>query len=311
MKKKLIIGMGLLAVLGITAMVAYTAWRIHLLEGMNPEGLYFNSNGVPIHYTLAGTGVPVILVHGLGINAGINFGVHGTKTALAEEYQVITLDLRGHGRSGKPHDPEQYGEEMCEDIIRLMDHLRINKAHVLGYSMGGFIVLKLATLHPERLLSFAPCAAGWTPESEKEFGFFEELADDLDQGKGYGLLSDRLTPIGQKVRWHERYLMDRGLSLLNDEVAMSALLRSVPKLIVPEEALRKNTIPALAVVGASDPLRVFTEKMAEVTTNMQLIIMPEGDHMTTLHKAATLEAIKAFLKENSKTKETTTLPDAA
>ena len=311
MKKRLFVIAGGIAVLLVLAAVGMVAWRVHLLQGMNPEGQYFDSNGVRIHYNVAGTGIPVVLVHGLGVNGNVNFGPGGIISTLAKQYRVVTLDLRGHGRSDKPYDPRQYGVQLCEDIIRLMDHLQIEKAHVLGYSMGGFIVLKLASLHPDRLLSFAPCGAGWTREPEKECQFFQELADNLDRGEGYGILSERLTPIGRKVRWHHRFLMNLGLSVMNDEKAIAALLRSMPELVVPEEALRKNTIPALAVVGQRDPLRVFAEEMASITPSMQLVITPEADHMSALDKPVTMEAIEAFLRENSRGKETEALPDAA
>ncbi len=86
---------------------------------------------------------------------------------LSRRYRVIALDNRGHGKSDKPYDPAQYGLELVDDVVRLMDHLGIAKAHVVGYSLGGFITLKLALRHPERLLSAAPCGAGWSPIRRK------------------------------------------------------------------------------------------------------------------------------------------------
>lgn len=71
------------------------------------------------------------------------------------------MDVRGHGLSGKPHDTAQYGVEMVEDVRRLLDHLKIEKAHLVGYSMGGFIVYKFMALHPERLITAMPCGAAW------------------------------------------------------------------------------------------------------------------------------------------------------
>ena len=56
--------------------------------------------------------------------------------ALKKDYKVIALDLRGCGGSGKPHDPKAYGIEMVNDVVRLLDHLKIDKAHIVGYSMS-------------------------------------------------------------------------------------------------------------------------------------------------------------------------------
>ena len=305
MKKKIIIGI-LCAVVVATALLAATVvYRIHLFQGMNPEGMYFDSDGVRIHYTVTGTGAPVILVHGLAVNAGINFNARGLTAALAKEYQVITLDNRGHGRSEKHYNPDAYGIQMCEDIVRLMDHLHIEKAQVLGYSMGGFIVLKLATLHPERLLSFIVCASGWTSEPEKELQFFEEMADTLEQGGNYGALSERLTPIGKEVSWRNRLIMSYGLKMANDNQAIAAALRAMPELTVEKSALQENKLPALAVVGDRDPLRTFAEQMVAATNGMDIVIVSDADHMSLLRRPTAMRAITTFLNTN---KSPTTSP---
>lgn len=299
MKKKLVWISGAAVALVLIAVAGFVGQRIYILQAMNPEGNYFDSDGVRIHYTVHGTGVPVVLVHGLAVNAGINFGARGVISKLAKSYQVITFDNRGHGRSDKPHDTKAYGLELCNDIVRLLDHLHIEKAHIVGYSMGGFITLKFATLYPDRILSFAPCGAGWTPNADEQLKFFFELARDLEEGRGYGLLSDRLTPIGRKVSFMDRFLMTVTLAAINDNKAIAAFLRSVPELHVTEEALRANQLPALTIVGERDPLRFLAEKMASVTPHMQLVITPDADHMSTLRRPTTLDALKAFLKENT------------
>jgi pimeloyl-ACP methyl ester carboxylesterase len=121
----------------------------------------FNSDGVKIHYVVQGQGEPVILVHGLGSSAWMNWQMPGTVARLAKHFQVIALDIRGHGASGKPTGQDQYGEQMSEDVVRLMDHLHIEKARVVGYSLGSFIVMKLLTTHPERVSSAVMGGAAW------------------------------------------------------------------------------------------------------------------------------------------------------
>jgi len=73
------------------------------------EDFFFNSAGVRIHYTVEGKGEPVVLIHGWGVDIEWNWGEPGIIKGLADHYQVIAIDNRGHGRSGKPHDPQQYG----------------------------------------------------------------------------------------------------------------------------------------------------------------------------------------------------------
>src|SRR5208283_284716 len=121
----------------------------------------FASNGVKIHYVVKGQGEPVILVHGLYSSARMNWELPGTVAALTKHYQVIAFDNRGHGQSDKPEAEDQYGVQMVEDVVRLMGHLRIPKAHVVGYSLGGMITMKLLTLHPERVSSAVLGGMGW------------------------------------------------------------------------------------------------------------------------------------------------------
>src|SRR5215470_4935531 len=94
----------------------------------------FDVNGVKIHYIVEGKGEPVVLIHGLYSSAAINWQLPGTVRKLSKNYQVIALDLPGHGDSDKPDNPDAYGLQMVEDVIRLLDHLKIQKAHIVGYS---------------------------------------------------------------------------------------------------------------------------------------------------------------------------------
>src|ERR1035441_3043366 len=121
----------------------------------------FDSKGVPIQYTLEGKGEPVVLIHGLYASARINWRTPGTIKVLARDYQVIALDARGHGGSGKPKEEGAYGIEMMEDVVRLLDHLKIQKAHVVGYSMGGMITMRLLTRQPDRVRSAILGGMGW------------------------------------------------------------------------------------------------------------------------------------------------------
>jgi pimeloyl-ACP methyl ester carboxylesterase len=104
-----------------------------------PPAQTFDANGVKISYFVQGKGEPVVLLHGWLSSAGVNWALPGTSALLAKDYQVIALDVRGHGLSDKPTKEDAYGPELVEDVVRLLDHLKIEKAHVVGYSMGGII----------------------------------------------------------------------------------------------------------------------------------------------------------------------------
>ncbi len=129
-----------------------------------PESQFFDAKGVKIHYLIEGTGEPVVLIHGLDSSARINWQAPGTIDALAKDHEVIALDLPGYGQSDKPPEPTAYGQQWVEDVILLLDHLKLQKAHIVGYSMGGVVALKLIAEHPDRVLSGTLGGMGWLQE---------------------------------------------------------------------------------------------------------------------------------------------------
>jgi pimeloyl-ACP methyl ester carboxylesterase len=126
-----------------------------------PESQFFDAKGVKIHYLVEGTGEPVILIHGLDSSAMMNWELPGVIEVLAKDHQVIALDLPGYGQSDKPADPEAYGLRWIEDVLLLLDHLKIQKAHIVGYSMGGVVALKFIADHPDRVISGTLGGMGW------------------------------------------------------------------------------------------------------------------------------------------------------
>jgi len=101
----------------------------------------FFSDGISIAYETFGEGRPVLLIHGFGSSGKVNWLDTGWVEALTDAgYQAITVDNRGHGASRKLYDPNlYYAHDMAEDARRLLDHLGIERAAVMGYSMGARI----------------------------------------------------------------------------------------------------------------------------------------------------------------------------
>jgi pimeloyl-ACP methyl ester carboxylesterase len=264
----------------------------------------FDSDGVKIHYAVEGEGEPVVLIHGFSLNHVLQWGMPGIAKSLAKDYQVIALDARGHGRSGKPHDPKLYGVEMVADVVRLLDHLKIKKAHVVGYSMGTFIALKLAMLHPDRLLSLTLGGAGWAQTGEA--AFLDQLADEIEQGKGIGLLIRRLTPAGHPKPTDEQLqATNRMFALFNDRKAMAAVMRALKQLAVPEEALKQIRLPTLALIGELDPLKDGVDALPGRLPDVRIIVIEGADHMNAFAKPEFLQGLQAFLAKHSNGKKTT------
>lgn len=107
-----------------------------------------NMNSASLYYTVKGSGTPIVFIHP-PVLTSVNFKYQLEE--LSKNFQIITFDIRGHGKS--PYSPEPITYPLIiEDIIRLLDHLNINKAFLCGYSTGGSIVLEFLLTFPERAL---------------------------------------------------------------------------------------------------------------------------------------------------------------
>ena len=209
----------------------------------------FLSNEVKIHYYETGQGESVILIHGLYSSARMNWELPGVTARLARHFRVIALDNRGHGQSDKPEGDDQYGPEMAEDIVRLMDHLQIKKAHVVGYSLGGMITMKLLTLHPERVQSAVLGGMGWLKEGSALQRFWEVLPEH------------RNSPVPP------------------------ACLRGMAKLAVTEEQVRAIHVPVTIIVGERDPCRgLYVRPLRRIRPDWPERVVPDAGHISCVTK---------------------------
>lgn len=220
----------------------------------------FDSNGVKIHYVVAGKGEPVILVHGLYSSAKRGWELPGIMSELAKNFRVIALDCRGHGESGKPESDDEYGEKMAEDVVGLMDHLHIAKAHVVGYSMGGMIVMKLLTRHPERVMSAVLGGMGWL-KTGSPLQRFWEMARPREN---------------QKVP--------------------DACLRGLAKLAVTEAEVKAVRVPVTILVGDRDPCRrMYVEPLRKIRPDWGEHVIEGAGHMTCVTKPDFKAQVKSAL----------------
>jgi pimeloyl-ACP methyl ester carboxylesterase len=259
-------------------------------------GQSFDAAGVRLHYRQEGRGAPVLLLHGLGVQSDLNWRWPGVVWSLARNFRVITLDLRGDGLSEKPHGSWAYGAEMVRDAVRLLDHLGIRKAHVAGYSLGGFIALKLAATRSDRLLSAAILGAGWEAPGNPAFdGILERVAADLEAGRGLGPLNVYLEggwpPPGR--------LQDLSLRLMtswiNDGRALAGVVRSLPEIMLDETELRRITVPVCGIVGSRDTFRRGAEALTSRLARYELTTIEGADHLTALLHQRTRRALRDFL----------------
>src|SRR5262245_11875876 len=108
-------------------------------------------DGVAVAYETLGEGPPIVLVHGFGASRTITWAnTNWYQTLSRASRRIIAIDCRGHGESGKPHDPASYEEGlMASDILSVLDDLGIERTDIMGYSMGGYLAIRLMFDSPD------------------------------------------------------------------------------------------------------------------------------------------------------------------
>ncbi|HEY7179778.1 MAG TPA: alpha/beta hydrolase [Blastocatellia bacterium] len=228
-------------------------------DGRRPADGMFDANGVNLHYIVQGEGESVVLIHGLRSSARMNWQMPGIVGLLSKKYKVIAVDMPGHGESDKPANEDAYGLELVEDVVRLLDHLKIRKAHIVGYSMGGMIAIKFMATHQERTLSGVVGGMGW-----------------LREGSPLQMIWERLP--------------DRG------GITPPACARSLGKLAVTEAELKSIRVPVVVIVGDRDPVRrLYVAPLQPVRKDWKVIEIEDAGHLNCVVKAQFKEAIAEWL----------------
>ena len=263
-------------------------------------GKFFDSNGVQIHYVDRGHGVPVVLLHGFTGSSARHWKAPGVMEALGTAgYRVIAMDCRGHGQSGKPRDAGQYGLEMVRDVVRLLDHLNLERAHVVGYSVGGAIASQLLVRHPDRLQTVTLLGSGWEGEDLGALtSQFEELAEGFARGDASALIraatsSDQDGPTDDEVA-----ALNASLFARNDPQVLAAVARGLPPLFeISGDSLRVATLPVLAIIGEHDDTNLeAVKRMAGVVPGLEVVEIPGASHATSVRPSA--EHLVAFLDKH-------------
>ena len=260
----------------------------------------FDSSGVQIHYVDKGRGVPVVLIHGFTGSYARHWEAPGVLDALEKAgYRVIAMDCRGHGQSGKPHDAGQYGLEMVRDVVRLLDHLKIARAHIVGYSMGGSIATQLLVKHPDRLLTFTLLGAGWAGEDlAVTSAQMLALADSFARRDATYLIRGVTAGGANGPTDAEVAALSAALFARNDADALAAVARGyLPLVDVSRDSLRSTQVPVLALIGALDGMNMeAVKRMKGVVPALEVIELPGATHASSVRPSA--EPLVAFLNKH-------------
>ena len=244
---------------------------------------YFDSDGIRIAFSEEGEGEPILLIHGFASNSRTNWVDTGWVAKLAGDgRRVIVIDNRGHGKSDKPHDMAVYeAPMMAADARRLLDHLEIDQADIMGYSMGSRITAFLALANPERVRSmiFGGLGIGMV----KGVGNSGPIADALEAPEREQVVD----PVGRAFR---AFAEATGSDLL----ALAACIRSARRRISADDLARID-IPTLVAVGTKDEIAGSPQELATLIPGARALDIHGRDHMRAVGDKAYKEGVLDFL----------------
>ena len=244
----------------------------------------FDSDGVEIAYIDEGAGDPVVLVHGFASNATVNWGDPGwVRHLTGAGYRVVALDNRGHGRSEKLHDPKDYsGPIMARDVLRLMDHLGIEAAHVMGYSMGARIAAFLGLAAPGRVCSLI--FGGLGGNMVRGMAGTGPIAKALEAPS----IDDVANPTARTFR---AFAEQTG----SDLKALAACIRSSRDPLTAEDVGRLSC-PVLVAVGTLDVMARPAGDLAKLIPGAKALDLEGRDHMKAVGDMAYKRGVTEFLQ---------------
>jgi pimeloyl-ACP methyl ester carboxylesterase len=265
---------------------------------------FFDSNGVRIRYVDHGHGPPVVLIHGYTGNIERHWIATGVFANLMKDHRVIALDCRGHGKSGKPTDPKAYGAEMAQDIVRLLDHLKIRRAHVVGFSMGAMIGGRLLVTNASRLLTVTFVGhhpvRKWTTVDEQQA---EASARELEGDLPFRSLILAISPPGVPPPSEDEIrTLSQRLIATNDLKALAAFHRGLRTLTVTDAQLAAVRVPALEVIGSADANLADAQELRKAMPALKLVVVDGATHggeRGILRRPELLAAFRSFVASNA------------
>lgn len=243
----------------------------------------FHNGRVEIAYLDEGEGEPIVLVHGFASNKDVNWVYPAWVSELKKHgRRVIAFDNRGHGQSSKLYDPDEYQiSTMAGDLGALLDHLAIERADVMGYSMGARITAYVARRQPARLRS--AILGGLGIGLVQGGGPGENVAAALEAPS----LADVTDPVGRTFRAFAEQTR-------SDRAALAACLRGSRQLMSAAE-VAEIRVPLLIAVGSTDDIAGSATALQQLIPGSQVLDIPRRDHMRAVGDRVYKEGVLAFL----------------
>lgn len=263
------------------------------------EKSYASVNGLKMYYEVHGQGNPIVLLHGSYMTIGLNWSE--LIPELSKTRKVIAIEMQGHGRTADIDRPFSY-EAMADDVVKLLKHLKIKKADVMGYSFGGTVALQLGIKNPELITNLIIVSSvykseGWLPQVHEAFASFQpEFLDATPLKTEY----DKIAP--DPKHWHTFVKKLTAFDTKNFDLG--------------ETKIKGIKSPVLFIMGDNDGVDLnHTAEMYRLTgggvfadmtglPKSQLAILPGQTHVTLMMQsqkiAALVNSFLSRLEENKK-----------
>ena len=228
-------------------------------------------DGVDIAYEVAGEGQPMVLLHGFASTAEDNWGRTGWVQALERtRRQIVTIDLRGHGKSGHPHDEDAYaGGKLVHDVIAVMDELGIQKADLMGFSMGAGLAMRLAAQYGDRFDKVVLAGVGGKMLTPRGDGWSDKVVAALTTDDPESIED----PTAKGFRLYAEHLGQ-------DRHALAACMKAPGSGRDVDFSGIANDV--LVIAGARDELAGDPAELAEAMPRAKAETVPGTDHMFLL-----------------------------
>ena len=255
-------------------------------------------NTVTLHFTDHGQGIPLVLLHGFPFNGTI---WQEQARALSDHCRIVVPDLRGHGRSPAP-EGVYYMELMAQDVLNLLDSLDIDKAVIIGHSMGGYVALAGWHVAPERFQALGLICSHALPDTEEGKLARYKLAEEV-LAEGSSVVAKSLLPrlFAPGLPADEAFIEQVHTMMLNTKpLGLMGALRGMAARPDSTPLLPGISVPTLIIAGDSD--QILPLQRAEMTAapipNAALVTIENAGHMPMLEQphAAAL-AIRNFILE--------------
>ena len=255
-----------------------------------PTSGFVDSDGLQIHYQRFGQGPPLLLVHGWGADIQSNWIDSGWIEALRPHRTIWAIDVRGHGRSDKPHvlGPYSY-EAMSHDVLAVMDAFGMATAELMGYSMGAFIGAHLLGHASHRFTAMVLGGIG----------------DETDQSAAQGAViaaalrapdpADIANPLGKAVRDFVAESPDSDLLAL--AYSAEKMWPEGYPLVIAGAGIVDAQFPVLIVNGSEDhPYVDSADRLADALPDGRHVRIPEADHLSVVADPRFKSVVLAFLQ---------------